>query len=85
MNISFSPALDEDQFRKGLLRAFMSRVLDADVDDCFVSVESDCTDFNVGISREKVLEKIRQEFGADVSDIPGRLNIMAVLRRLELQ
>jgi hypothetical protein len=64
-----------------LAEEFVQRLFGSDASRTFISNESTLHDFTFGHSPDKLVARIREEFGVDVSDVP-HLNVAAILKRI---
>jgi hypothetical protein len=60
---------------------FLRRIFELDAADCLITDESSLWDFTFGHSLEPFVERIRQEFGVDVSAVEGA-NLAEILERI---
>ncbi len=60
-----------------LARDFMTRIVDQNYDECFISDESSLHDFHADSTNDEYYRKIALVYGVDVSDVDGaRLGLM---------
>jgi hypothetical protein len=64
-------------------RDLMSRVLGMRYDECFISDESSLWDFHVYPSNDAYVERIRELYGVDVSDVTDG-NLATILERIAI-
>ncbi len=75
--LQFAPTDHIDQYEP-IARDYLRRILNKDYDHCFISDESSLLDF---FSDEDYVEKTRQIYGVDISDIADG-NLVQIFKRL---
>ena len=68
--IEFAPTTEVHRF-EGIARDFLARVLNLNLDECFISDESSLWDFHHQETNDVFLEKIRNIYHVDVSAVEG--------------